>query len=62
MINPLFFNRMIVTIVSPFQTFTLLFILVGFPFILLTLITRITMLAVVSAFLKAEWTAIILLG
>jgi len=44
------------------QTFTLLFVLVGFPFILLTLISRLVMLGVVSAFLKAEWTAIILLG
>ena len=44
------------------QSFTLLFVLVGFPFILLTVTTRVMALGIIVAFMRPEWTSILLLG
>ena len=44
------------------ETFTLLFVLVGCPFLLLTAISRIISLGIIVAFLDVTWVAILGLG
>ena len=44
------------------ETFTLLFVLVGCPFLLLTAISRILSLGIIVAFLDVTWVAILGLG
>ena len=44
------------------ESFTLLFVLVGCPFLLLTAIARVVSLGIIVAFLDVTWTAILFLG
>ena len=44
------------------ETFTLLFVLVGCPFLLLTALSRILSIGIIVAFLDVTWVAILMMG
>ena len=44
------------------KTFTLLFVMVGYPFLLFTILTRILAVGVITCFLDTQWTIMLFLG
>ena len=44
------------------KTFTLLFVMVGYPFILFSVLSRVLAVGVVVSFLDPWWTVVLLLG
>ena len=44
------------------KTFTLLFVMVGYPFLLFTVLSRILAAAVIVTFLDAVWIIVLILG
>ena len=43
-------------------TYSLLFVMVSFPFLLFTILSRIIALSVISCFLEYQWTILLFLG
>ena len=50
------------TLYNERTTFSLLFVMVSFPFLLFTILSRIIALSVISCFLEYQWTILLFLG
>ena len=50
------------TLYNERTTYSLLFVMVSFPFLLFTILSRIIALSVISCFLEYQWTLLLFLG